>query len=149
MSLVSSDLIFWAFNFRLISYWLFKVGQNRSMHMTNYQKMKAIFCGRSGTFLYWITLSASDENGKDVYFWLESTRCAGTSYVCWCTQLLWTDFGEVMKLWTCGFEIEYTHLGFALAGAVWLGIWNSDHVVLKLSIRSSAWLGVAEVELGW
>ena len=43
-----------------------------------------------------------------------------------------------MKLWPCGFQIEYTHLGFALAGAVWLGIWNSDHVVLKSSIRTSA-----------
>ena len=43
-----------------------------------------------------------------------------------------------MKLWPCGFQIEYTHLGFALAGAVWLGIWNSDHVVLKSSIHTSA-----------
>ena len=43
-----------------------------------------------------------------------------------------------MKLWPCGFKIEYTHLGFASAGAVWLGIWNSDHVVLKLSIRTLA-----------
>ena len=44
----------------------------------------------------------------------------------------------LLKLWPCGFKIEYTHLGFASAGAVWLGIWNSDHVVLKLSIRTSA-----------
>ena len=43
-----------------------------------------------------------------------------------------------MELWPCGFEIEYTHLGFASAGAVWLCIWNSDHVVLKPSIRTSA-----------
>ena len=58
--------------------------------------------------------------------------------MCWRTQLLWTDSGEVMELWPCGFKIEYTHLGFASAGAVWLGIWNSDHVVLKLIIRTSA-----------
>ena len=43
-----------------------------------------------------------------------------------------------MKLWPCGFKFEYTHLGFALAGAVWLGLWNSDHLVLKLNIRTSA-----------
>ena len=43
-----------------------------------------------------------------------------------------------MKFWPCGFEIEYTHLGFASAAAVWLGLWNSDHVVLKSSIRTSA-----------
>ena len=43
-----------------------------------------------------------------------------------------------MKLWPCGFRIEYTHLGFASVGAVWLGIRNSDHVVLKSSIRTSA-----------
>ena len=43
-----------------------------------------------------------------------------------------------MELWPCGFKIEYTHLGFASAGAVWLGIWNSDHVVLKSIIRTSA-----------
>ena len=54
------------------------------------------------------------------------------------TQLLGTDSGEVMELWPCGFKIEYTHLGFASAGAVWLGIWNSDHVVLKSIIRTSA-----------
>ena len=30
------------------------------------------------------------------------------------------------------------HLGFASAGAVWLCIWNSDHVVLKFNIRTSA-----------
>ena len=44
----------------------------------------------------------------------------------------------MMELWPCGFKIEYTHLGFASAGAVWLGIWNSDHVVLKSIIRTSA-----------
>ena len=43
-----------------------------------------------------------------------------------------------MELWPCGFKIEYTHLGFASAGAVWLGIWNSDHEVLKSIIRTSA-----------
>ena len=43
-----------------------------------------------------------------------------------------------MKLWPCGFKIEYTHLSFASAGAVWLGIWSSDHVVLKLIVRTSA-----------
>ena len=43
-----------------------------------------------------------------------------------------------MKLWPCGFKIEYTHLGFALVGAVWLGLWNSDHAVLKFIIRTSA-----------
>ena len=48
------------------------------------------------------------------------------------------QLGEVMELWPCGFEIEYTHLGFASAGAVWLGIWNSDHVVLKSSIHTLA-----------
>ena len=26
-----------------------------------------------------------------------------------------------LEFWPCGFEIEYTHLGFALAVAVWLG----------------------------
>ena len=46
--------------------------------------------------------------------------------------------GEVMELWPCGFEIEYTHLGFASAGAVWFGIWTSDHVVLNSSIRTLA-----------
>ena len=30
------------------------------------------------------------------------------------------------------------HLGFASAGVVGLGIWNSDHLVLKSSICSSA-----------
>ena len=30
------------------------------------------------------------------------------------------------------------HLGFTSAGAVLLGIWNSDHVGLKLSICNSA-----------
>ena len=54
------------------------------------------------------------------------------------TQLLWIDSGEVMKLWPCGFRIEYTHLGFASAGAVWLGLWNSDHVVLKFNIYTLA-----------
>ena len=54
-----------------------------------------------------------------------------------------------MKLWPCGFRIEYTHLGFASAGAVWLGIWNSDHVVLKSSIRSSASPCSAAVWLGF
>ena len=43
-----------------------------------------------------------------------------------------------MELWPCGFKIEYTHLGFASAGLVWLGIWNSDHVVLNSSICTSA-----------
>ena len=43
-----------------------------------------------------------------------------------------------MKLWPCGFKIEYTHRGFASAVAVWLGIWSSDHVVLKSSICTSA-----------
>ena len=43
-----------------------------------------------------------------------------------------------MKLWPRGFKTEYTHLGFTSAGAGWLGIWNSDHVVLKLNIRTSA-----------
>ena len=43
-----------------------------------------------------------------------------------------------LKVWPCGFKIEYTNLGFVLAGAVWLGIWNFDHVVLKLSIHTSA-----------
>ena len=43
-----------------------------------------------------------------------------------------------MELWPCGFKIDYTHLGFASAGAFGLGIWNSDHVVLKLIIRTSA-----------
>ena len=57
--------------------------------------------------------------------------------------------GEVMELWPCGFKIEYTHLGFASAGAVWLGIWNSDHVVLKSSIRSSASPRSAAVLLGF
>ena len=46
--------------------------------------------------------------------------------------------GEVMELWPCGFKIAYTHLGFASVEAVWLGIWNSDYVVLKSSIRNSA-----------
>ena len=43
-----------------------------------------------------------------------------------------------LKLWIFSFKIEYMHLGFASTGAVWLGIWNSDHVVLKSSIRTSA-----------
>ena len=43
-----------------------------------------------------------------------------------------------VKFWPCGFRIEYTHLGFASAGAVWLGIWNSDHVVLKSITHTSA-----------
>ena len=65
-----------------------------------------------------------------------------------CTKLLRTDTGEVMKhqksglicllkLWPCGFKIKYTHLGFALARAVWLCIWNSDHVVLNFNTRTS------------
>ena len=58
--------------------------------------------------------------------------------MCWRTQLLWTNSGEVMKLWPCGFKIEYTHRGFASAVAVWLGIWSSHHVVLKSSIRTLA-----------
>ena len=44
----------------------------------------------------------------------------------------------MMKLLPCDFTIEYTHLGFASAKAFWLGIWNSDRVGLKSSIRTSA-----------
>ena len=54
-----------------------------------------------------------------------------------------------MKLWPCGFKIEYTHLGFTSAGAVWQGLWNSDNVVLDLSIRSSALPCSAAVWLGF
>ena len=44
----------------------------------------------------------------------------------------------LLKLWPCGFKIEYTYLGFASAAAVWQGFWNSNHVGLKLSICSLA-----------
>ena len=50
------------------------------------------------------------------------------------TQLLGTDSGEVNKLkfW---FEI-LSALPYSVA--IWFAFWNSDHVVLKLSIRTSA-----------
>ena len=38
-----------------------------------------------------------------------------------------------------GDETLNTHLGFALAGAILLGIWNYDQVVLKSNICTSAW----------
>jgi len=43
-----------------------------------------------------------------------------------------------LELLPSGLKIECTNLGSPLAGAVWLRIWNSDHVVLKLIIRTSA-----------
>ena len=43
-----------------------------------------------------------------------------------------------MGLWPCGFKTEYTYLGFASAEIVWLGIWNSDRVVLKSNTRTLA-----------
>ena len=52
------------------------------------------------------------------------------------TALDWLWGGD--ETLTMCFKIEYTHLGFATERAVWFGIWNSEHVVLKFNIRTLA-----------
>ena len=56
--------------------------------------------------------------------------------------LIWCDF-TILFIMTRKCPVRGYILGVlthttASAGAVWLGIWNSDHVVLRLSVRTSA-----------